>query len=278
MANAPDILTAIIESKREFVAARKAALPLAALKARLADSPAAPPAGFYRAIRRAVEQGRPAIIAEIKKASPSKGVIRADFDPARLAETYAQAGAACLSVLTDERYFQGADEHLRQAKAAARLPVLRKDFIIDPYQIYEARDLGADCVLLIVAAVEDGRLRELAATAAELGMDALVEVHNREELERGMMLRAPLIGINNRDLRTFETSLQTTLGLLPDVFPDRTVVTESGIRNREDIALMRGHDVHAFLIGETLMGAEDPGEKLRELLDPGGGPVRKTAA
>lgn len=277
MANAPDILTAIIESKREFVAARKAALPLAALKARLADSPAAPPAGFYRAIRRAVEQGRPAIIAEIKKASPSKGVIRADFDPARLAETYAQAGAACLSVLTDERYFQGADEHLRQAKAAARLPVLRKDFIIDPYQIYEARALGADCVLLIVAAVEDGRLRELAATAAELGMDALVEVHNREELERGMMLRAPLIGINNRDLRTFETSLQTTLGLLPDVFPDRTVVTESGIRNREDIALMRGHDVHAFLIGETLMGAEDPGEKLRELLDLGGGPVRKTA-
>lgn len=277
MANAPDILTAIIESKREVVAARKAALPLAALKARLADSPAAPPAGFYRAIRRAVEQGRPAIIAEIKKASPSKGVIRADFDPARLAETYAQAGAACLSVLTDERYFQGADEHLRQAKAAARLPVLRKDFIIDPYQIYEARALGADCVLLIVAAVEDGRLRELAATAAELGMDALVEVHNREELERGMMLRAPLIGINNRDLRTFETSLQTTLGLLPDVFPDRTVVTESGIRNREDIALMRGHDVHAFLIGETLMGAEDPGEKLRELLDPGDEPVRKTA-
>lgn len=277
MANAPDILTAIIESKREVVAARKAALPLAALKARLADSPAAPPAGFYRAIRRAVEQGRPAIIAEIKKASPSKGVIRADFDPARLAETYAQAGAACLSVLTDERYFQGADEHLRQAKAAARLPVLRKDFIIDPYQIYEARALGADCVLLIVAAVEDGRLRELAATAAELGMDALVEVHNREELERGMMLRAPLIGINNRDLRTFETSLQTTLGLLPDVFPDRTVVTESGIRNREDIALMRSHDVHAFLIGETLMGAEDPGEKLRELLDPGGGPIRKTA-
>lgn len=278
MANAPDILAAIIESKREVVAARKAALPLAALKARLADSPAAPPAGFYRAIRRAVEQGRPAIIAEIKKASPSKGVIRADFDPARLAETYAQAGAACLSVLTDERYFQGADEHLRQAKTAARLPVLRKDFIIDPYQIYEARALGADCVLLIVAAVEDGRLRELAATAAELGMDALVEVHNREELERGMMLRAPLIGINNRDLRTFETSLQTTLGLLPDVFPDRTVVTESGIRNREDIALMRSHDVHAFLIGETLMGAEDPGEKLRELLDPGGGPVRKTAA
>lgn len=278
MANAPDILTAIIESKRELVAARKAALPLAALKARLADSPAAPPAGFYRAIRRAVEQGRPAIIAEIKKASPSKGVIRADFDPARLAETYAQAGATCLSVLTDERYFQGADEHLRQAKAAARLPVLRKDFIIDPYQIYEARALGADCVLLIVAAVDDGRLRELAATAAELGMDALVEVHNREELERGMMLRAPLIGINNRDLRTFETSLQTTLGLLPDVFPDRTVVTESGIRNREDIALMRSHDVHAFLIGETLMGAEDPGEKLRELLTPGGGPVRKTAA
>lgn len=278
MANAPDILASIIESKREVVAARKATLSLAALKARLADSPAAPPAGFYRAIRRAVEQGRPAIIAEIKKASPSKGIIRADFDPARLAETYAQAGATCLSVLTDERYFQGTEEHLRQAKAAARLPVLRKDFIIDPYQIYEARALGADCVLLIVAAVEDGRLRELAATAAELGMDALVEVHNREELERGMMLRAPLIGINNRDLRTFETSLQTTLGLLPDVFPDRTVVTESGIRNREDIALMRRHDVHAFLIGETLMGAEDPGEKLRELLTPGGEPVRKTAA
>lgn len=277
MANAPDILAAIIESKREVVAARKAALPLAALKAWLADEPVAPPAGFYRAIRRAVEQGRPAIIAEIKKASPSKGVMRADFDPARLAETYANAGATCLSVLTDERYFQGADEHLRQAKAAARLPVLRKDFIIDPYQIYEAKAIGADCVLLIVAALDDGRLRELAATAMELDLDALVEVHNREELERGMMLRSPLIGINNRDLRTFETSLQTTLGLLPDVFPDRTVVTESGIHSREDIALMRGHDVHAFLIGETLMKAEDPGEKLRELLDPGGEPVRKTA-
>ena len=277
MANAPDILAAIIESKREVVAARKAALPLAALKAQLADGPAVPPAGFYRAIRRAVEQGRPAIIAEIKKASPSKGVIRADFDPVRLAEAYAQAGAACLSVLTDERYFQGADEHLRQAKAAARLPTLRKDFIIDPYQVYEAKALGADCVLLIVAALDDGRLRELAATATELDLDALVEVHNREELERGMMLRAPLIGINNRDLRTFETSLQTTIGLLPDVFPDRTVVTESGIRNREDIALMRGHDVHAFLIGETLMKADDPGEKLRELLAPASGPVRKTA-
>ena len=277
MANAPDILTAIIASKREFVAARKAALPLEALKARLADSPAAPPAGFYHAIKRAVEQGRPAIIADIKKASPSKGVIRADFDPARLAETYAQAGATCLSVLTDERYFQGSDEHLRQAKAASGLPVLRKDFIIDPYQIYETKALGADCVLLIAAALDDGRLRDLAATAMGLGLDALVEVHNREELERGMMLRTPLIGINNRDLRTFETSLQTTLGLLPDVFPDRTVVTESGIRNREDIALMRGHDVHAFLIGETLMQADDPGEKLRELLDPGGEPVRKTA-
>lgn len=277
MANAPDILAAIIESKREVVAARKAALPLAALKAQLADGPVVPPAGFYRAIRRAVEQGRPAIIAEIKKASPSKGVIRADFDPARLAETYAKAGAACLSVLTDERYFQGADEHLRQAKAAAGLPTLRKDFIVDPYQVYEAKALGADCVLLIVAALDDGRLRELAATAMELDLDALVEVHNREELERGMMLRAPLIGINNRDLRTFETSLQTTIGLLPDVFPDRTVVTESGIHSREDIALMRGHDVHAFLIGETLMKADDPGEKLRELLTPAGEPVRKTA-
>ena len=277
MANAPDILTAIIASKREFVAARKAALPLEALKARLADSPAAPAADFYHAIKRAVEQGRPAIIAEIKKASPSKGVIRADFDPTRLAETYAQAGATCLSVLTDERYFQGSDEHLRQAKAASGLPVLRKDFIIDPYQIYETKALGADCVLLIAAALDDGRLRDLAATAMGLGLDVLVEVHNREELERGMMLRTPLIGINNRDLRTFETSLQTTLGLLPDVFPDRTLVTESGIRNREDIALMRGHDVHAFLIGETLMQADDPGEKLRELLDPGGEPVRKTA-
>lgn len=278
MANAPDILTTIIESKREFVAARKAALPLETLKAQLADGPATPPAGFYHAIRRTVEQGRPAIIAEIKKASPSKGLIRADFDPARLAEAYAQAGATCLSVLTDEQYFQGADEHLRQAKAAARLPVLRKDFIIDPYQIYEAKALGADCVLLIVAALDDGRLRDLAATALELGLDALVEVHNREELERGMMLRTPLIGINNRNLRTFETSLQTTLGLLPDVFPDRTLVTESGIHSHEDIALMRGHDVHAFLIGETLMKADDPGEKLRELLDTSDESARKTTA
>lgn len=259
-----DILATILEYKRKWVADRKGSLPLDKLKQQAGD--AAPCRGFYTSIRRAIDTGRPAVIAEIKKASPSKGIIRPDFDPARLAETYTEAGAVCLSVLTDEKFFQGSDLHLQQAGTATGLPVLRKDFIIDPYQVYEARAIGADCILLIAAALDDASMQELAATAAAIGLDVLVEVHNREELERALLLRTPLTGINNRDLHTFETSLQTTLDLLPDVFPDRTVVTESGIHSRADIELMRSNDVHAFLVGEALLRADDPGAQLRALI------------
>lgn len=261
--NTTDILATILEYKQEWVAARKAAVSQAELQQQARD--AAPSRGFYRCIRNAIDHGRAAVIAEIKKASPSKGVIRADFDPEGIAQAYADAGAVCLSVLTDEKFFQGADRHLQQARAVTGLPLLRKDFIIDPYQVYEAKTIGADCILLIVAALDDLRLQELAATAADIGLDVLVEVHNREELERGLLLRTPLIGINNRNLRTFETSLETTLGLLPDVFHDRTVVTESGINSRADMELMRSRDVHAFLIGEALLRADDPGAELRAL-------------
>ena len=262
--NTTDILATILEYKREWVAARKAAVSPARLKQQTRD--AAPSRGFYRCIHSAIDGGRAAVIAEIKKASPSKGVIRRDFDPEGIAQAYAEAGAVCLSVLTDEKFFQGSDGHLQQARAVTGLPVLRKDFIIDPYQVYEAKAIGADCILLIVAALDDLRLQELAATAADIGLDVLVEVHNREELERGLLLRTPLIGINNRNLHTFETSLETTLGLLPDVFPDRTVVTESGINSRADMELMRSRDVHAFLIGEALLRADDPGAELRALI------------
>ncbi len=262
--NTTDILATILEYKQKWIAAKKAVVPLAQLKQQIRD--ATPSPGFYRCIRSAIDNGRPALIAEIKKASPSKGVIRGDFDPASIAGAYASAGAACLSVLTDEKFFQGSDQHLQQAKAVTLLPVLRKDFIIDPYQVYEAKAIGADCVLLIVAALDDVRMQELAATAADIGLDVLVEVHNREELERGLFLRTPLIGINNRNLHTFETSLQTTLDLLPDVFPDRTVVTESGIHSRADIELMRSRDVHAFLVGEALLRADDPGAAVRALI------------
>ena len=259
-----DILATILDYKQGWVTARKAVAPLAQLERQIRD--AGPSRGFYRSVRSAIDNGRPAVIAEIKQASPSKGIIRRDFDPAGIAEAYANAGAVCLSVLTDEKFFQGSDRHLEQVRDVTRLPLLRKDFIIDPYQVYEAKAIGADCILLIVAALDDVRLQRLAATAADIGLDVLVEVHDREELERGLLLRTPLIGINNRNLHTFETSLQTTLGLLPDVFPDRTVVTESGIHSREDIALMRSNDVHAFLIGEALLRADDPGAELRALI------------
>ena len=261
--NRPDILREILAHKAGEVAARKAALPFPEMKRRALESPL--PTGFHAALRRVLEAGRPAVIAEIKKASPSRGVIRADFDPRAIAESYARAGAACLSVLTDSRYFGGSDEHVATAKQAAGLPVLRKDFTVDPYQVFEARAIGADCVLLNVAALTDGALRELADAAAEAGLDVLVEVHDRLELERALVLRTPLIGINNRDLHTFETSLDTTLKLLPDMFPDRTVVTESGIGTAEDVRMLRRHDVNVFLVGETLLRAVDPGAKLREL-------------
>ncbi|MFU8838202.1 MAG: indole-3-glycerol phosphate synthase TrpC [Thiohalomonadaceae bacterium] len=263
MSNPPDILQRIVERKAEEVAQRCQQLPLSMLQAQLAE--ADPPRGFVEAMRRRLAAGQAAVIAEVKKASPSKGVIREDFDPAQIARSYARGGAACLSVLTDIDFFQGADTYLQQARAACELPVLRKDFIIDPYQVYEARVLGADCILLIAAVLNDAQLRELAELATGLGMDVLVEVHDAEELARSLPLKLPLVGINNRNLRTFETSLHTTLDLLAAIPAGRIVVTESGIHTAEDVALMRQHAVHSFLVGEAFMRAAEPGEKLAEL-------------
>lgn len=263
MADIPDILAEILSRKQQEVKQRQAAVSLETMEQQARNTPAC--RGFYRSIIDTVETGRPAVIAEIKKASPSKGVIRKEFNPAVIAGSYAGAGATCLSVLTDIDFFLGSDEHLQQARAECRLPVLRKDFIIDPYQVYESRAIGADCILLIAAALEDTLMQELADIATDLEIDILVEVHNREELERALMLRTPLIGINNRDLHTFKTTLDTTIGLLVDIMEDRTVITESGIHTREDIELLRKHDVNAFLVGEAFMAAADPGTKLKEL-------------
>lgn len=221
--------------------------------------------GFADAIRQKVQDKQPAVIAEIKRASPSKGVIRENFVPAEIAAAYAASGATCLSVLTDVQYFQGGYDHLRQARAACSLPVLRKDFIVDPYQIIHARAIGADCILLIAAALSTTQMQEFEALAHELGMDVLVEVHDGPELEQALSLNTPLIGINNRDLRTFETSLQTTLDLLANIPTDRHVITESGILSRADVELMQTHDVWAFLVGEAFMRAEEPGEALKAL-------------
>lgn len=259
----PDILKRILTRKYEEISERKNRVTDAAIKAQALDMPAT--RGFYHSIKMSVEAGTAAVIAEIKKASPSKGVLRTDFDPAAIAAAYAAAGATCLSILTDIDFFQGKDADLQAARNACNLPVLRKDFVVDPYQVYEARALGADCILLIVAALEDQPMQELAWLAIELGLDVLVEVHDREELERGLMLRTPMIGINNRDLRSFRTDIQTTIGLLPDVFHDRTIITESGIHSRADVALLRRHGVHAYLVGEAFMSADDPGIKLKEL-------------
>jgi len=258
-----DILAEIFAHKREEVAARKAARPLAEIRELAAACP--PPRGFEQALRRQIARGNAAVIAECKKASPSKGVIREDYDPAAIAASYAQNGAACLSVLTDERYFQGRDADLAAARGACALPVIRKDFMCDPWQIYESRVLGADCVLLIVGGLDDATLQSLADAAREVDLDVLLEVHNREELERALRLRLPLIGINNRDLRRFVTDLETTIGLLRDVPADRLVVTESGINTREQVAYLRGREVNAFLVGEAFMREADPGAKLREL-------------
>lgn len=221
--------------------------------------------GFIRAIEDKIAQGKPAVIAEIKKASPSKGIIREDFNPAEIASSYAAHGAACLSVLTDVKFFQGSYDYLRQARAACSLPVLRKDFMIDPYQIAHARALGADCVLLIVAALGLNQLKELESLALELGMDVLVEIHDRDELDIALQLQTPLLGINNRNLRTFEISLQNTIDMLPLIPEGKRVVTESAILSREDVDLMRSHNVHAFLVGERFMRAEEPGQALNEL-------------
>ena len=258
-----DILNKILRRKAEEIAERSAQVSMRALSQRAEG--ADPARGFIAAIKRKLAQGQAAVIAEIKKASPSKGLLRADFRPAEIAASYERAGAACLSVLTDVDFFQGADEYLQQARAACALPVLRKDFTIDPWQVYEARALNADCILLIVAALDDAMLGELAGLAGQLGMDVLVEVHDAGELERALALNAPLIGINNRNLRTFETRLETTLDLLNRIPADRIVVTESGIHAPADVVRMRASGVHVFLVGEAFMKAPDPGAKLAEL-------------
>ena len=271
----PDILARILERKREEIAKGARAFPLAEMRRRAADAPA--PRGFRASIEARVGEGRPAVIAEIKRASPSRGIIRQDFDPTRIAAGYEQGGAAALSVLTDRDFFQGAPDHLRAARTATALPVLRKDFIVDPWQVHEARAMGADCVLLIVAALDDEPLRELAKLAGELGLDTLVEVHDEAELERALGIPAPLIGINNRDLRTFETSLATTERLAARVPADRRTVTESGIASRADVARLRARGVHAFLVGEAFMSAPDPGERLAALFGKGDGGTGSTS-
>lgn len=261
-----DILNTILARKTQEVAERSARVPLAELRARVADAP--PVRGFASALQAAIANGDPAVIAEVKKASPSKGVIRPDFRPAEIAVSYELGGASCLSVLTDVDFFQGADAYLREAREACTLPVLRKDFVIDPYQVVEARVLGADCILLIVSALDDRQLAGLSDLAMQLGMDVLVEVHDIDELERAIQVPVPLVGINNRNLHTFEVSLQTTLELKTRVPADRLVITESGILSRADVELMQANEVHGFLVGEAFMRAEDPGAELRRLFFP----------
>lgn len=263
----PTVLEKIISRKREEVAERRSRISLAELE-KLAAA-ADPLRGFAQRLQEQARSKQPAVIAEVKKASPSKGVLREHFVPAEIARSYEAGGATCLSVLTDIDFFQGADDYLKQARAACGLPVIRKDFMVDPYQIVEARALGADCILLIVAALEDGQMAELAEAAERLGLDVLVEVHDGAELDRALRLDTPLIGINNRNLHTFELSLDTTLELLPRVPRDRLVVTESGILHRADVELMEINEVYAFLVGEAFMRAEQPGVELQRLFFPG---------
>ncbi len=259
----PTVLKKIIERKWQEIAERSKQRSLVSLQelVPMADEPR----GFARAIQSAIAAGRSAVIAEAKKASPSKGVIRADFDPVQIARSYEAAGAVCLSVLTDRDFFQGHEDYLVAARAACGLPVIRKDFLVDPYQVVEARVLNADCILLIAAALSDDQMRELTSCATELGMDVLVEVHNQDELEKALTLNLPLLGINNRNLHTFEVSLETTLELLPLIPRDRTVITESGIDSREHVETMRRHGVNGFLVGEAFMREKDPGGKLSQL-------------
>jgi indole-3-glycerol phosphate synthase len=263
MNGTPDILKKIVARKHEEIAVRRTRIGEAELaeQARGADTPR----GFAAALAAKVAAGLPAVIAEIKKASPSKGVLREDFRPAEIARSYAAGGAACLSVLTDVDFFQGSDANLQHARAACELPVIRKDFIVDPYQVVEARAIGADCILLIAACLDDRQMDRLNDRAQELGMDVLIEVHDEQELERALRTGNLLIGINNRNLRTFEVTLTTTLDLLNRIPGDRLVVTESGILAPEDVRLMRQHKVNAFLVGEALMRADDPGARLAEL-------------
>lgn len=262
-----DILNKILDVKADEVAAAKKHQDYASLRREVESDRDARAGirGFEASLRKKIDAGQAGVIAEIKKASPSKGVLRADFRPADIAASYAQHGAACLSVLTDVNFFQGAPDYLKQARAACNIPALRKDFIIDPYQIYQARSWGADCILLIVAALDHGLMAELEACALELGMDVLVEVHDGDELTAALKLKTPLLGINNRNLRTFETTLDTTLNLLPRISPDKLVVTESAIMTTDDVKRMRDADVHAFLVGEAFMRAENPGAELARL-------------
>lgn len=263
MADTPDILKKIIRRKTEEVRVRSERLPLERLADGLVDLP--PARGFADALAVRMDSGQPAVIAEIKKASPSKGLLRQDFRPAEIAASYERGGATCLSVLTDQDFFQGSDADLREARAACTLPVIRKDFIVDPYQVYEARAMGADCILLILACLDDDKLRALGDLAESLGLDVLVEVHDKGELERALAVPVRLIGINNRDLRSFQVRLETTIGLLDAIPEDRILVTESGIHSRVDVARMRAQGVHAFLVGEAFMRAEDPGAMLAQL-------------
>jgi indole-3-glycerol phosphate synthase len=258
-----DILNKIVAVKREEVAAAIKRKPLAAM--RFDAESRVLTRDFVGALRAKISAGKPAVIAEIKKASPSKGVLRADFIPADIAQSYAEYGAACLSVLTDKDFFQGSIDYLKQARASCSLPVLRKDFIIDPYQVYESRVMGADCILLIAACLDDAQMKALEALALSLDMAVLVEVHDRAELDRALKLKTPLLGINNRNLQTFEVSLDTTLGLVKDVPADRLLVTESGITTAADVARLRAAKVNAFLVGEAFMRAEDPGVALAGL-------------
>lgn len=262
MAEIPSILKRILETKADEVASRSRLLDLAAVSAAAKDQPAA--RGFANRLTTSIGRG-PAVIAEVKKASPSAGVIRANFQPAEIAVSYEQAGAACLSVLTDEQYFQGADSFLLKARQACSIPVLRKDFMIDPWQIYESRLLGADCILLIVAALTLDQLQEMDGVAGEAGLDVLIEVHDERELENALTTQARLVGVNNRDLHTFTTDLSVSERLRPMIPPDRTMVTESGIHTQRDVRRLQSADINAFLVGEAFMRSENPGVALKSL-------------
>jgi len=265
--NTPTVLKRIVARKLEEIAERQQHTTIDDLKIKIVANQSGPmaPRGFAKAMQAKLNQGLPAVIAEAKKASPSKGIIREDFNPAAIAVSYQAGGAACMSVLTDADFFQGHEDYLQQARAACKLPVIRKDFIVDPYQVYESRAIGADCILLIVACLEDQQMQDLAKLAEDLGMDVLVESHDAQELARALKLSTPLVGINNRNLHTFDLTLQTTFDLLAMMPEDRMVITESGIHTPADVMLMQNKNVNAFLVGESFMRASDPGEKLAEL-------------
>tara|TARA_B110000285_G_scaffold227864_1_gene289868 strand:+ start:908 stop:1714 length:807 start_codon:yes stop_codon:yes gene_type:complete len=265
--NTPTVLKRIVARKLEEIAERQQQTTIDDLKLRIEANRSGPmaPRGFAKAMQAKLDLGLPAVIAEAKKASPSKGVIRESFNPAAIAASYQAGGAACMSVLTDADFFQGHEDYLQQARAACELPVIRKDFIVDPYQVYESRAIGADCILLIVACLEDQQMQQLAQLAEDLGMDVLVESHDAHELARALQLSTPLVGINNRNLHTFELTLQTTFDLLAMMPEDRMVITESGIHTPADVVLMQDQNVNAFLVGESFMRTSDPGAKLAEL-------------